>query len=153
VARRTGTSAAGGDGSFEDEPAAGSRLGLPPTGPGSVASLGARVGAYALDSVASALIAALFIPDAVDPRRGLLTVAVLVVDYLLLGTLTGQTFGMRLVGLRMVPVAAPDRLPGFTPVALRTALLVLLVPAVITDRDGRGLHDRAARTVVVRARG
>ena len=37
------------------------------------------------------------------------------------------------------------------PVALRTALLLLLVPALITDRDGRGLHDRAAGTVVVRA--
>jgi len=30
------------------------------------------------------------------------------------------------------------------------ALLVLLVPALVMDRDGRGLHDRAAGAVVVR---
>jgi uncharacterized RDD family membrane protein YckC len=33
----------------------------------------------------------------------------------------------------------------------RTALLCLLVPAVIFDRDGRGLHDRLTDTAVVRA--
>jgi uncharacterized RDD family membrane protein YckC len=31
-------------------------------------------------------------------------------------------------------------------------LLGLLIPAVIWDRDGRGLHDRAAGTVVIRGR-
>jgi hypothetical protein len=34
--------------------------------------------------------------------------------------------------------------------AVRTALLVLLVPAVVIDRNNRGLHDRAAGIVVVR---
>jgi len=34
---------------------------------------------------------------------------------------------------------------------VRTLLLFLLVPAVIWDRDGRGLHDRASGTAVVRA--
>jgi uncharacterized RDD family membrane protein YckC len=33
---------------------------------------------------------------------------------------------------------------------LRTFLLVLLIPAVIWDRDGRGLHDRLTDTAVVR---
>ena len=35
---------------------------------------------------------------------------------------------------------------------LRTALLLLLIPALIWDRDGRGLHDRAAGTAVVHTR-
>ena len=34
---------------------------------------------------------------------------------------------------------------------VRTALLCLLVPAVVFDRDGRGLHDRLTDTAVVRA--
>jgi hypothetical protein len=34
---------------------------------------------------------------------------------------------------------------------VRFVLLCLLVPALVTDRDGRGLHDKAARSVVVRA--
>jgi hypothetical protein len=33
---------------------------------------------------------------------------------------------------------------------VRTVLLCLLIPAFITDRDQRGLHDRAAGTVLVR---
>jgi len=33
---------------------------------------------------------------------------------------------------------------------VRTLLLGLVIPAVVTDDDGRGLHDRAAGTVVVR---
>jgi uncharacterized RDD family membrane protein YckC len=38
------------------------------------------------------------------------------------------------------------------PTAVRTALLALFLPAVVTDRDGRGLHDLAAKTVVLRTR-
>jgi hypothetical protein len=36
-------------------------------------------------------------------------------------------------------------------VLVRTVLLMLLVPAVIWDRDGRGLHDRLTESAVVRA--
>jgi uncharacterized RDD family membrane protein YckC len=127
-------------------------LGLPRTGAGSVASLGRRLVAYAVDSITSALIAALFIQDLYDSRRGVLTLVVLVLQYLVLGSLTGQTMGMRLLGLRIMRVSAPGALPGLVPLAVRTALLALLLPAVVTDRDGRGMHDRAAGTVVVRVR-
>jgi uncharacterized RDD family membrane protein YckC len=130
----------------------GSSLGLPESGPGSVASLGIRVAAYLVDSVSSALIAALFVPDLYDGRRGILTLVVFVLQYLLLGSLTGQTLGMRLLGLRMMRLTARDAPPTFTPMAIRSALLVLLIPAVVFDRDGRGLHDKAAGTVVVRTR-
>ena len=44
----------------------------------------------------------------------------------------------------------PDRAPGLLRAAARTALLLLVVPAVVQDGDGRGLHDRAAGTVIVR---
>ena len=40
--------------------------------------------------------------------------------------------------------------PGFVSVLARTFLLCLAVPALVWDRDQRGLHDRAANTVVVR---
>jgi hypothetical protein len=33
---------------------------------------------------------------------------------------------------------------------VRTILLLLVVPALIADRDLRGLHDRAANTIVIR---
>ena len=37
---------------------------------------------------------------------------------------------------------------GWPWVLARTLLLGLLVPAVVWDRDGRGLHDRAAGTTL-----
>jgi uncharacterized RDD family membrane protein YckC len=36
-------------------------------------------------------------------------------------------------------------------IVLRTLLLCLVIPAVIWDSHGRGLHDRAAGSIVVRA--
>jgi hypothetical protein len=33
---------------------------------------------------------------------------------------------------------------------VRTALLLTVVPPLLTDRDLRGLHDRASDTIVVR---
>jgi uncharacterized RDD family membrane protein YckC len=130
----------------------GADLGLPASGPRSVSGLGRRVAAYLVDSLASAAIAALFIPDPVDGRRGLLTLGVFVLQYLVLGSLTGQTLGMRLLGLRMLRLSAPDFPPGFASMAARSALLVMLVPAVVMDRANRGLHDRAGGVVVVRDR-
>jgi uncharacterized RDD family membrane protein YckC len=35
-------------------------------------------------------------------------------------------------------------------VVVRTALLCLFLPATFWDHDGRGLHDKAAGTVIVR---
>jgi hypothetical protein len=35
---------------------------------------------------------------------------------------------------------------------LRTALIALVLPPIFRDEDGRGWHDRATRTVVVRTR-
>jgi uncharacterized RDD family membrane protein YckC len=69
-------------------------------------------------------------------------------DYLLLVPTLGSTVGMRLFGLRLVRVGGHRVSLGWT--AVRTLLLLLVVPAVIYDRDYRGLHDRAADTVVVR---
>jgi len=37
------------------------------------------------------------------------------------------------------------------PALARTILLVLAIPALIWDRDDRGLHDKVAGTVVIRA--
>ena len=40
-------------------------------------------------------------------------------------------------------------LPSPAWLLLRTILLGFLIPAVVWDRDRRGLHDKAAGTVVV----
>ncbi len=133
----------------------GERLGLPEAGSGSLATTGVRLGAFVVDALASALIAALFVqlrhgPGAAGRLPGSWSLVPLAVDYVLGVLVASRTVGMSLVGLRLVRVdrdAAVDPLRA----VLRTLLLFVLVPAVIWDRDGRGLHDRLTDTAVVRA--
>ena len=126
----------------------GAALGLPAEGPGSLAPFGARVGAFLLDSLASILVAGLFTAPRLPESWSLLAFAVITVGTLVL---FGQTPGMRLVGLRLAHPRPGARLALWRAV-VRTALLCLLVPALVVDADGRGLHDRLTDTAVVRDR-
>jgi uncharacterized RDD family membrane protein YckC len=123
---------------------AGERLGRPESGPGSVAGFGPRLVAFALDSVMCALIAWGI------PREPAFTTPIFALEVLVLTWLAGGSAGQRLRGLAVVRL--DGRPLGLARAALRTFLLLLLVPALIWDRDGRGLHDKAAGTVVVRSR-
>lgn len=133
----------------------GERLGLPQEGSGSLATTGVRLGAFVVDAVAAALIAGLFVQagaskDFADRLPGSWSLVPLVVDYVFGMLFAGRTLGMYLLGLRIVRV---DRQAAVGPLRalVRTVLLILLVPALIWDRDGRGLHDRLSDTAVVRA--
>ena len=131
----------------------GRRLGLPPEGPGALATTGVRVAAFIVDLVAGALIGSLvlaFLPGLTQEQDSVVRSAAVAVEILVLTTLTGQSLGMRLFGIRVVQLTARDGAPGFLAVAIRTLLLIFIVPALVFDRDGRGLHDKAAGTVVVR---
>ena len=68
-------------------------------------------------------------------------------NLLLVGTL-GYTIGHRVVGLRVRSING--RPPSPIQTVVRTVLLCLFLPAMFWDRDGRGLHDKAAGTVIVR---
>jgi uncharacterized RDD family membrane protein YckC len=126
----------------------GAGLGLPATGPGSLAGFGRRAVAYLVDAVAAALIAGLVtVPQA--PRLwSLLSFGLITVTFLML---TGQTPGMRVLGLRLAH-PQPERRLALWRAVVRTALLMLLLPALVVDSDGRGLHDRLTDTAVVRDR-
>jgi uncharacterized RDD family membrane protein YckC len=67
----------------------------------------------------------------------------------LLTALTGASIGQRIMKIRVVTwpgqLYAPPR-SAF----LRTFLILLILPPVIVDSEGRGLHDRIAGTEVVR---
>lgn len=69
------------------------------------------------------------------------------VEVALLTGLLGFSIGKRILGLRVIDVAG--RAPGIARAMLRTALLCLVLPAVIMTDDKRGLHDLAAGTKVV----
>ena len=132
----------------------GARLGLPEQGPGSLATTGQRLGAFVVDALASGLVAALFVQlahgqGAVGHLPGSWSLIPFAIDYIVGILVFGRTLGMYLFGLRLVRV---DRVAAVDPgrAVARTALLALLLPAVIWDRDGRGLHDRLTDTAVVR---
>lgn len=154
----------GGPGGRDDGSARGARLGLPVSGPGSLARLGRRVGALAIDWVACLAVSAVLLPVATTGPfwlRGdpLGTLAVFAVENLVLVATLGHTLGHRLLGLQVHRVVreTPDGpgtvlpgAPGFVPGLVRALLLCLVLPAVVWDGDGRGLHDCAAGTVIVR---
>ncbi|WPP29442.1 RDD family protein [Streptomyces sp. CL7] len=126
----------------------GEQLGLPEQGPGSIARPGRRIGALAVDWGLCLLIAYGLFTDGYDARTGNWALLVfLVLSVLTVGT-AGFTPGKRLFGLRVVGVdtGRVQPLRGL----LRSVLLCLAIPALVWDRDGRGLHDRLARTVEVR---
>lgn len=149
--RATGA-AAGNDTGGPGVPAyPGERLGLPRTGSGSLAGYGRRLGALFIDWVI-ALLTVSFIAAVAGwrPSPGnLWPVAAFGVETWLLTALLGLTFGKRVFGLRVVRLDGGPVGPLWA--LVRTALLLLIVPALLWDRDYRGLHDKAAHTVVVRA--
>jgi uncharacterized RDD family membrane protein YckC len=80
----------------------------------------------------------------------LVVLGVFGLEVFVLTWLSGGSFGQRILGLHVV---ALDRGPlGPWRALYRTVLICLLVPPLIWDRDGRGLHDRAVNSVVLRSR-
>ena len=126
-----------------DRPAyPGEKFGLPQDGPRSVAGMGRRVAALLIDWVICTLIAVAVFHDQYW------TLVVFAVQDYLLTALTGMTLGKRLTGIR---VARLDGKPvGLLWGLVRTVLLLTVIPPLVTDRDLRGLHDRAANTIVIR---
>ncbi|WP_217552694.1 RDD family protein [Streptomyces sp. GbtcB6] len=126
----------------------GEQLGLPEDGPGSIARPGRRLGALVLDWALCVLIAYGLITDGYTPATSNWALLVFfALGVLTVGTL-GFTPGKRLFRLRVVGVDT-GRVQPLRALA-RTVLLCLAVPALVWDRDGRGLHDRLAKTVEVR---
>jgi hypothetical protein len=61
------------------------------------------------------------------------------------------TPGQLIVGIQVARVDAPARV-GFVRALVRTFFLLFVFPAVISDHDGRGMHDRATGTAMLRGR-
>ncbi|MFD0262756.1 RDD family protein [Kitasatospora indigofera] len=126
----------------------GERLGLPKEGPGSLAGPGRRIGALFVDGWLVALIAYGLVSRGDQGHANLWTTPIFFLVTVLLLATTGTTMGKRLFGLRVVRL--DGRRASIPQVMLRTLLLCLAVPALVWDRDTRGLHDKAVGTVEVR---
>lgn len=121
-------------------------LGLPESGPGSAASAPRRLGQFVLDLLIGGVVAGAI----AFPAPATLSLVVWAVLVTVPVAVIGQTPAMVLTGMRVLRVDGADRVGPWA--LARTVSLFFVVPAAIMDRDGRGLHDRVSRTVVVRTR-
>jgi uncharacterized RDD family membrane protein YckC len=114
-------------------------------------SLGRRIGALFIDWIIAALSAAAITGTAVSGQGAsspFIPLAAFFVEVSLLTGLLGITIGKRIFGLR---VEGPDgRGIGLPRAMVRTALLCLVIPAIVMTDDRRGLHDIAAKSRVTR---
>jgi uncharacterized RDD family membrane protein YckC len=107
---------------------------------------GRRLIALLIDWVLCLLVASLY----ANPNRVAWppVVLLIVIDTVFLG-LFGQTPGMRLARIRCVAYLDGGAI-GLLRGLYRAVLLALLIPALIADSEGRGLHDKAADSIVIK---
>ncbi|TLM82864.1 RDD family protein [Pseudarthrobacter sp. NamE5] len=121
----------------------GERLGLPESGPGSVARAGRRIVAIMIDWGI-----ALLISNFAFAGDSWATLAIFAAEQILLIGTLGYSIGHRLMGIHVVKVGGGA--PGPLAALVRSVLLCLVIPAVIFDADHRGLHDKAMNTLLIR---
>jgi uncharacterized RDD family membrane protein YckC len=121
----------------------GERLGLPESGPGSIARAGRRLIAIIIDWGI-----ALLISNFAFAGDSWATLGIFAAEQILLVGTLGYSIGHRVAGIHVVRLGggAPGPLAGL----VRALLLCLVVPAVIFDPDHRGLHDKAMNTDLIR---
>ena len=125
----------------------GQRFGLPDDGPRSVARFGRRLAAIAIDWAISYGLSWLFFRENDGTANPWVTLAVFAVLTLLFELFFNASIGHLVLRMRVVPIRGGGLAP-WRPL-VRTLLLCLGVPALLWDRDQRGLHDRVAGTVLV----
>ncbi|RLV55970.1 RDD family protein [Aeromicrobium phragmitis] len=115
------------------------------------ATIGLRLVALVIDWLIAALVAGLAFGIGYPPegsRQGFVIQFVFIVYVGLFVGLFGVSPGKRIVRLAVInPEGAPI---GWWRGLLRTALMSIVVPALIQTKDGRGLHDLAVGSKVVK---
>jgi uncharacterized RDD family membrane protein YckC len=121
----------------------GQRLGLPETGSRSVARLGRRLAGIAIDwGIAVAISAAFFDYDSIA------TLLIFIGMQVLFTIVINASIGHAILRMRVVPLTGG--LLGLWRPVVRSLLIALVIPAMLWDQNQRGLHDRAAGTILLR---
>lgn len=127
----------------------------PASGRGAEAGWGRRVAALVIDWLIANLAAFALVRDPAvwqAPVTGLdfVPLGIFALEVWVTTAFVGASIGQR---LRHLVVARVDGRPvGLFRAFVRTVGILLVVPPLIVGSDGRGLHDRVAGTVIVRAR-
>ena len=121
---------------------AGEFLGLPESGPASAASYPRRIGAIFIDWFVASGIAMI-----IEPGNSWWVLVVFIGMHFALLWLFGTTLGKRVFKIQVVQVGGATI--KLYQAAIRAVLLGLVIPVLVIDRDGRGLHDKLAGTVQI----
>ncbi len=121
---------------------AGKRLGLPETGSGSLAKMGRRILALGIDWALALMVSRAFFGS-----DNTATLTFFMLEQWLLVATIGNSFGHLIAGIKVRKL--DGSYVGLVPALIRIGLILLVIPAVIWDADNRGLHDKAAKTVLV----
>lgn len=113
-----------------------------------MARLGRRIGALVIDWALASILSVAFFSTGPWQTNGWITLGLFAAEQVVFLLLLNGSVGHLFLRMRVVPVR-PGYLGLWRPL-VRTVLLCVVIPAVIWDRDQRGLHDRAAGTVLVR---
>lgn len=124
----------------------GERLGLPSSGVRSVARIGRRFAAIAIDW-GIAMVLTLLVPVQ-GSATSLVTLGIFAIMQIVFIPTIGGSVGHRLLGMRVVPIAGGW--VGFWRPIVRTLLVVIVIPVIVWDSDQRGFHDKIAGTVLIR---
>ncbi len=120
--------------------------------PGEVAGLGRRVAAIAIDWFASILLSRVIFGQLTygSAESSFAILMIFIAEVVIFTWLMSASFGQRLLGISVVRLDG-GRLSLWR-IVVRTLLICLIIPAVVYDSTGRGLHDRAVGSVAIRSR-
>ncbi|CAB4800803.1 unannotated protein [freshwater metagenome] len=114
-------------------------------------SLGRRLAAITLDWLACYAIVAAISGGLgqMTPERSPIILALFFAEVAILTALSGASLGQRIFGLRVVSFHDGG---AITPIQalIRTIFLCLVVTAITYDENGRGIHERISKTVLIR---
>jgi len=120
----------------------GKKFGLPESGPRSTPSYVRRVGALAVDWALAVVISLLFFD-----YNAFATLIIFVAMSAVTALLTAGTPGHLVFRIRIAPIRGGAL--GIIQPLVRPLLIALVVPALLSDEDMRGAHDRLVGTILV----
>ncbi len=114
------------------------------------AGFGRRLAALSIDWFASLGVAVLLFQQFAygSPESMIATVIIFYFEIVLFTFLIAASFGQKLLKLQVVSING-GRLALWR-IVVRTFLIILVIPALVLDSQGRGLHDRIVGSQVVR---
>ncbi|NDA82287.1 MAG: RDD family protein [Actinobacteria bacterium] len=114
-----------------------------------VARAGRRFLAITIDWLMSWAVGSIFFEQ--NQGRPFWIALVFFLQIFILTSTTGASAGQRLLKLRVLRYPELEPL-GIGATLLRTLLILLVIPAVVYDNEGRGLHDRIVSSAVMQAK-